>query len=142
MPFIQNISFADVMCGDHPTDDNTMMINIVDPCMAFPESKHSFVEIHRFEFLDIEEDDFSISEEFRVTDSQAAELVRLLQHALTNDMNVVVSCVAGVCRSGAVCEVGVMLGFVDTNRFRIPNLLVKSKMMNVLGWNYNEDDRK
>jgi hypothetical protein len=55
-------------------------------------------------------------------------------------MNVIVHCVAGVCRSGAVCEVGVMLGFDDTEAFRSPNLLVKHRMMRCLGWTYDADE--
>jgi hypothetical protein len=56
-------------------------------------------------------------------------------------MNVVVHCHAGVCRSGAVCEIGVMLGFVDTEVFRAPNLLVKHRMMKALGWDYDSKER-
>jgi len=78
--------------------------------------------------------------EFAITDAQAAELVRLLQHAWENRMNVVVHCHAGVCRSGAVAEVGVMMGFADCERFRIPNLLVKHKMMKLLGWTYDSEE--
>jgi hypothetical protein len=55
-------------------------------------------------------------------------------------MNVVVHCHAGVCRSGAVCEIGVMLGFNDTEAFRSPNLLVKHRMMRALGWLYDEQE--
>ena len=76
----------------------------------------------------------------RCSHEQAAELVRLLQHASANRMNVIVHCVAGVCRSGAVCEVGVMLGFDDTEAFRSPNLLVKHRMMKALGWTYDENE--
>jgi len=64
-----------------------------------------------------------------------------LQHAKDNRMNVVVHCFAGICRSGAVCEVGVMMGFEDTGRFRSPNLLVKHRMMRALGWTYDEDEK-
>ena len=56
-------------------------------------------------------------------------------------MNVVVHCYAGICRSGAVCEVGVMMGFNDTERFRSPNLLVKHRMMKALGWTYDENEK-
>ena len=55
-------------------------------------------------------------------------------------MHVVVHCHAGVCRSGAVVEVGVMMGFDDTEVFRSPNLLVKHKMMRALGWTYDENE--
>jgi predicted protein tyrosine phosphatase len=40
-----------------------------------------------------------------------------------------VHCVAGLCRSGAVTEVGVMMGFEDTHRYRNPNVFVKKMLM-------------
>ena len=136
-PWIQNVALSDVRKGFHiDAGFNSMLIQIVDPAMVFPKPKYRFREVHQFEFLDLEDtDDFA--DEFKITDEQAERLVRLLQHALENKMNVVVHCVAGVCRSGAVCEVGVMMGFRDTEVYRSPNLLVKRKMMKVLGWTYD-----
>lgn len=140
MPWIQNIALVDVSRGHHVrVEENSMLIQIVDPGMEFPKPLHQFKEIHQFEFLDLERNDKD-GEEFKVTDEQAAKLVQLLQHALDKRMDVVVHCVAGVCRSGAVCEVGVMMGFRDTEVFRSPNLLVKHKMMKCLGWTYDEDE--
>ena len=78
--------------------------------------------------------------EFAITQTQANELVRLLQHALDRRMDVVVHCHAGICRSGAVAEVGVMMGFNDAEAFRSPNLLVKHKMMKCLGWTYDSEE--
>lgn len=49
-------------------------------------------------------------------------------------MNVIVHCHMGICRSGAVAAVGVMMGFNDVGSHRIPNLLVKHRMMAALGW--------
>ena len=140
MPWIQNVSLGDIPQGKHiRVGENSMLIQIVDPAMEFPTPLYKFKEVHQFEFLDLEKDD-KFGEEFKVTDEQAAKLVQLLQHALDNRMDVVVHCVAGVCRSGAVCEVGVMMGFDDTEVFRSPNLLVKHKMMKVLGWTYDENE--
>jgi predicted protein tyrosine phosphatase len=149
MPWIQNIALVDVSKGHHiRVGENSMLIQIVDPAMEFPVPKHQFKEVHKFEFLDIEEDGLTNNgngswtdmSEFAITDDQAAELVQLLQHALANRMDVVVHCHAGVCRSGAVAEVGVMMGFDDAESFRSPNLLVKHKMMKVLGWTYDENE--
>ena len=149
MPWIQNIALADVAKKHHvAVGENSMLIQIVDPAMEFPKPLHNFKEVHQFEFLDIEEDGMTNlgdgkmvdMSEFAITDAQAQELVRLLQHALENRMDVVVHCHAGVCRSGAVAEVGVMMGFDDAEAFRSPNLLVKHKMMRVLGWTYDEDE--
>lgn len=139
-PWIQNVALIDVKRGHHiAAGENSMLIQIVDPAMEFPTPLHQFKEVHQFEFLDIEESDH-FADEFKISDQQAVELVRLLQHAMDNRMNVVVHCVAGVCRSGAVCEVGVMMGFRDTEVFRSPNLLVKHKMMKALGWTYDENE--
>jgi hypothetical protein len=141
MPWIQNIGLGDVKKGFHiDPGPNAMLIQIVDPDMEIPTPKYSFKEIHQFKFLDIEAKDECLDEAMRCSQEQANELVRLLQHALENRMNVVVHCHAGVCRSGAVCEIGVMLGFDDTEAFRSPNLLVKHRMMQALGWLYDEQE--
>ena len=149
MPWIQNVALSDIKRGHHILPgENAMLIQIVDPAMEFPEPAYKFKEVHQFEFLDIEEDGmtnmgdgkWTDMSEFAVTQAQADRLVELLQHAQANRMNVIVHCVAGVCRSGAVCEVGVMMGFDDTEVFRSPNLLVKHKMMKKLGWTYDENE--
>jgi len=140
MPWIENVSLGDIPKGKHiRVGDNSMLIQIVDPGMEFPTPIYNFGETHQFEFLDLEKDD-DFPDELKISDAQAEHLVALLQHALDKRMDVVVHCVAGVCRSGAVCELGVMLGFEDTQAFRSPNLLVKHKMMRVLGWTYDENE--
>jgi predicted protein tyrosine phosphatase len=141
MPWIQNVALSDIKRGVHINPgENAMLIQIVDPPGDFPTPKYTFKEVHQFQFLDIEEKDFALDEAMRCSHEQAAELVRLLQHAMANRMNVIVHCHAGVCRSGAVCEVGVMMGFDDTEVFRSPNLLVKHRMMRHLGWTYDENE--
>ena len=141
MPWIENVGLSDIPKGrHHAAGENSMLIQIVDPAMEFPVPIHKFKETYQFEFLDVEEKDKVFEEEMRCSHEQAAELVRLLQHALEKRMNVVVHCVAGVCRSGAVCEVGVMMGFEDTEVFRSPNLCVKHRMMKYLGWTYDENE--
>ena len=142
MPWIENVAADDIPKRfHHEAGENSMLISIVDPASWRPVPAHKFKEIHNFEFLDVERDDVVLDEAMRCSQEQADELVRLLQHALDNRMNVVVHCFAGICRSGAVCEVGVMLGFEDTGRFRSPNLLVKHRMMRALGWTYDHDEK-
>jgi predicted protein tyrosine phosphatase len=141
MPWIQNVSLKNIKNGYHINPGvNAMLIQILDPGIEFPISLYEFKEVHQFEFLDIEEKDFALEESMRCSHEQALKIVRLLQHALYNHMNVIVHCHAGVCRSGAVCEIGVMLGFDDTEVFRSPNLLVKHRMMNALGWAYDSKE--
>ena len=141
MPWIQNTSMSDVKRGTHRNPGpNAMLIQICDPPGDFPEPHFTFQEVHQFQFLDVERDTEVLDEAMRCSQAQADELVRLLQHAQANDMNVVVHCHAGVCRSGAVCEVGVMIGFQDTYVFRSPTLLVKHGMMRNLGMLYDEQE--
>ncbi len=142
MPWIENVAAADVpMRFHHEAGKNSMLIQIMDPCPTWwPTPAHNFKETHRFEFLDAEDkDDFP--DETKISDEQAAEIVGLLQHALANNMNVVVHCMAGLCRSGAVAEVGVMMGFADAERTRIPNIRVKHRLMKQLGWAYDKNER-
>ena len=141
MPWIQNVALSDVKKGQHiRVGENSMLIQIVDPDMEHPEPAYQFKETHKFRFLDLEQPDECIDAAWKISDAQAGELVDLLQHALDRRMDVVVHCVAGICRSGAVAEVGVMMGFDDAEAFRSPNLLVKHKMMRKLGWTYDADE--
>lgn len=141
MPWIENVSLSDIPKGrHHDAGVNSMLIQIVDPDMEFPTPMHQFKETHQFKFLDVEVSDQVLDEAMRCSQQQADKLVQLLQHAWENRMNVVVHCHAGICRSGAVCEIGVMLGFTDCEGFRSPNLLIKHRMMRTLGWLYDEQE--
>ena len=141
MPLIENVSMEDVRKGTH-TDmgENAMLIQITDPAYYPPIPKQDFRIITQFEFLDAEDEDiekYGYDEGFLISDEQAEELIEFLDWALEKDMNVIVHCHAGVCRSGAVVEVASMMGFTPTDRFRQPNLRVKNKLMKVLGWTYD-----
>lgn len=114
--------------------DETILIQIVDPEMSFPEPRDEFKEIYQFKFYDIDREIYGRES---ITDKQAEELVDILKHALERNINVIVHCVAGVCRSGAVTEVGVIMGFDEFSEpNRIPNVLVKNKMLKCLGLTY------
>jgi predicted protein tyrosine phosphatase len=121
---------------------NAMLIQIMDPCEEFPTPLpiYEFKEIHQFEFLDAEDKD-GFPDEIKISDEQAQELVQLLEHALEKQMNVVVHCHAGICRSGAVVEVATMMGFTASERYRQPNLRVKHRMMKALGLTYDSTEK-
>lgn len=134
MPFIQNIALRDIMRGDHrDVEGNGILIQILDPDWEdFPVSPVEYKEIHQFRFLDVEED-FPVNDEsMRVSDEQAEQIAAVLKRAYESGTNVIVHCHAGVCRSGAVTEVGVRLGFEDTGRFRVPNRAVLKKLIKYL----------
>ena len=134
-PWIENISLDDVRKGNHyDAGENSMLIQIVDPGVEFPEPKYEFRKVHQFFFLDVDDTDhdkfyFAAA----ITNEDAKGIAAALQEAWDNHMNVVTHCHMGVCRSGAVAEVGVMMGFADTEKYRIPNLMVKRKLTEQLG---------
>ena len=142
MPWIENCAAADIPLGlHHDAGPNSMLIQIMDPDTTWwPTPKHDFAEVHRLKFLDIEEDGLTNNgdgswtdmSKLAITQEQADEIVRLLQHALHKRMNVVVHCFAGVCRSGAVAQFGAELGFNDVENYRSPNTLVLDKLHRAL----------
>lgn len=147
--WIQNVSKHDIIMGNHrKPGDNTMLIQIMDPGEGFPNPKCKFSECHQFEFLDVEGYGYTnfgdgeltnVSDQL-ITDAQAKDIAELLLKAKKRDMNIVVHCYAGIFRSGAVAEVGVMLGFDDTHAFRSPNRLVKHKLLQSLSMKYDPQE--
>ena len=137
--WIENVSMSDIHLGHHSDlGVNTMLIRIQDPATEFKPTKYDFKEVYCFEFLDAEDED-GFPDECKISDQQAKELAHLLVSALDRNMNVIIHCHAGICRSGAVTEVGTMIGFTATERFRQPNLRVKHKMMRELGLTYDSN---
>lgn len=134
--WIENCSMADIRLGHHyDAGSNSMLIQITDPGVAPPIPKRDFSLIHEFQFLDAEDED-GFPDELKFSTEQANQIAQLLLYAKDNHMNVVVHCHMGICRSGAVVEVAEIMGFTPTDRFRQPNLRVKSRLMTALGWGY------
>lgn len=148
MPKIENVAAIDIQNGNHVNyGENCILIQIADSYVNdittgnfhkpfIPEPIKGFRATHLFQFLDIEEDS-ALHEEYGIQNDDAKNIVKILQHAIDMNYNVVVHCFAGICRSGAVVEVAEMMGFEKCNNFRLPNTLVKKKLMKVLGWTYD-----
>jgi predicted protein tyrosine phosphatase len=131
--FIENISFLDIGTGRHttPRPDKSLLIQIVNPAMEFPTPAKTFSRIEQFAFYDVEDND-PLFEEWGFTQADAARMATLLKEAYEGDMDVIVHCVAGICRSGAVVEVATMIGFPDSLFYRNPNATVKTMLMRAL----------
>ena len=130
-PWIENIGLKEIRDGyHHDAGFNSMLIQIVDPATEFPTPKHAFRETHQYSFLDVDESDI-LNDIFdaAITDEDARNIAVNLLHAISSGMNVVVHCHMGVSRSGAVAEVGTILGFRDVGNWRAPNPLVKKKLL-------------
>ncbi len=136
-PFIENISWSDTQDGIHSdAGPNSMLIQIWENEWKPPVPKYPFKETHKFNFLDNEPGDLIPGDieahKQLMTREQADEIISLLNKALDNNTNVIVHCVAGICRSGAIAEVGVMMGFADTGKWRQPNVWVKKLLLDAL----------
>lgn len=137
--WIENIAAMDIPnAWHHNAGPNSMLIQISESG-HFPKALYPFKEIHQFLFSDVVEGDDNW-EELGIQESQAKEIAALLVKAKENRTNVVVNCHAGICRSGAVVEVGVMMGFDDTGKHRQPNLLVKHRLLKELGMAYDPNE--
>ena len=135
--WIQNVSFDDIKKGNHRVSNNMMLIQIVDIDCKYPRALMDFDITRGYKFLDLEEKDtFTCTWDPKITRDQANGIMYDLLLAKARNMDVVVHCHMGVCRSGAVAEVGVMLGFEDAKNWRQPNLLVKKRLLDILGWCY------
>jgi protein-tyrosine phosphatase len=134
MPNIENCSWADFRTGNHRLDPiNAVAIQITDPGDTPPEpAEDVFASRHSFQFLDAEEPTRFFPEEKLISNEQAEEIANILLSALENNQNILVHCVVGQCRSGAVVEVAEMIGFDECVRYRLPNVRVKSKLMQAL----------
>ncbi len=134
MPKIYNCDLEDINTGKCIiSGNNTVLISINNPCSAYEvRPEQSFKSVHRFEFLDIEDSEH----DFAITDYQAKDIAQILQTCYDTGINVVCHCFLGINRSGAVTEVGEMLGFEYIGTYKQPNVLVKKKLMKQFGWNY------
>lgn len=136
---------AAVTHGKFPkwANENTVLVQIQDTDNDRPEvrpfanvkNRARFLKVHQFRFNDVsDENSPHWDEQDWITDAQAKELAKVVQDCFDAGQNLIVHCHAGLCRSGAVTEVAVMLGFEDVdNNERIPNTLVKSKLRRELG---------
>lgn len=125
-PYIRHI--PKMVAIAHGIPDNCDYIQIVDYDMeSYPVLGHDRKLV--VNFFDTESGDGVITSE------QAMEIVLFLLDSFNRGKSVVVSCIAGVCRSGAVAQVGEIIGFdYDSKKQRIiaPNLMVKNKLREML----------
>lgn len=130
--FIDNASREDIVHGMH--------MDSYGPCMLiqirgynepdFPTPLKHFTEVHKFVFDDTED----ITDLESITPTQAKAIASLLMKAKQKGYNIVVHCYAGLCRSGAVVEAAMSIGFKpNPERTRLPNVLVKRMVMTSLG---------
>lgn len=127
MPFIENVSRDDIIHGWHTNaGPNSMVIQISDITKPHPEPNNEFRYSLQCQFEDIDIDDPELGS---INDFHAHQIAHALRYAYSKGANVVVHCHHGLCRSGAVVEAGMWIGFKSTGRNRLPNVLVARKVI-------------
>lgn len=137
MPWIANIS-REKLKQDQKiwSQMDCVLIQISDPGYPFLEVDEEFKAIYQYEFLDLEKNDPDPFDN-KISKDQIENISFHLENCLQKGLNVLVQCTAGACRSGAVVEVGILLGFKDRGLYRTPNLDVKHKLCAQLGLNFD-----
>lgn len=134
MPTITNISAFDV--SQIIPKENTVLVRIGDYINPyFPPIHGGFHSVHTFCF-----DDTLTDGAVSISEQHAKDIAGILKDCLTNNRDILVHCFAGICRSGAVVECGVVLGFEDGGAHRQPNVLVKHKIFKALGFEMYENE--
>lgn len=142
IPFIENVSFHGMQTGMHyDPGPYGIWISITDPAMTPAKPAFKFSEWHEFHFLDIDKTsaDWDEMKEFAITKKDAEAIASILKRAFKHGNNVIVSCVAGMCRSGAVAQVAIDYGFRDTGVIRAPNVMVEKAIRKELDFNQTWD---
>lgn len=129
MPWIQHYSRQDVKEGLHYWDDHTALIQIKDYIQEHVTPALKFVTTLRLEFEDVEQD----PDEVGIRPEHATEIIEFLRMCLYHNLNVVVHCHAGICRSSAVAIVAQKLGFDLEDKVRLPNKLVMHRLFVAAG---------
>jgi predicted protein tyrosine phosphatase len=135
MPWVENRSAEDISRGNYKDPGrDTILIQIASPDGHFPLPAKPFQLVYRLRFSDIEDSHPDVGWA-GINDEQADYIANILKYAKAHNLNVVVHCYAGLCRSGAVCEAAVRMGFKDPHLIRFPNRRVLRKVMCCLGLN-------
>jgi predicted protein tyrosine phosphatase len=121
MSHIQHLSLANYRSGCFLPAD--IAIRICDDESMFGED-YPNMKTHRFIFADVNEGDAQA-----ISHEQAWQMLAVLQNAKENNQHVLVHCVAGISRSGAVAQFAIdYLGFDDgvskvshRAQWRLPN---------------------
>lgn len=142
MPRIQNVSRYDIEQCRHiaPGKFGAVLIQISDPDVLHPTPVQYFDKVYQFKFLDIEDHQDCIVDQWRPSQFDAEEIAYILREALQSGMDVVVHCHMGVCRSGAVTAAGEAIGFEPVKPATNPNASLKRKLLLALGVGFNPDE--
>jgi predicted protein tyrosine phosphatase len=137
MSRIANVSLFNFMLGRFNSilvPEQTIAIRILETDSTFPENQCTgrYKETHFFNFDDVDEVRTDhMGTHHPISAKDAAKIYDILVRASEMNIDVIVHCAAGICRSGAVAQFAIdYLGFVPAFHTQMrPNLAVKRAMI-------------
>lgn len=129
--WIENRSLDAVRRGIHrQPNENDILIQITSPDTPFPDPAFPFKEVHRFHWDDVNGLGHEDGKNTMITQEEADHIIAILDKAFKEEKNVIVHCHAGISRSGAVVDIGVIMGFACTpNIWRHPNIEIRRELL-------------
>lgn len=122
MPTVEHVDMHDVARGRHATlPEGAALIQVVDPDMDWPTPMAQFRYILRLKFLDIDPQADDTPDTWAMSESQARAVDAFLAEALREGRNVLVHCVHGSSRSGAIAAHAQSQGFECLRPLTEPN---------------------
>lgn len=134
MLYVQNVSFDDVKKLKYNNDcSNTLLISITDNDMQYPvDLGKGFWSAVYYQFLDVDGPQYKQG----ISEAQAKGIIEWLKFAQRHNKDILVHCMMGVNRSGAVREVAEILGFKVIGQKQGYNAYVKTKLIQAAGLGY------
>ena len=138
--YIANVSLEKIEADSFETLKNKILISITDVgYSAKIKNDSEWAAIYRFQFEDVEEEEiYSIYKKEDIlpdwaqiiSEIQAEEIAKILSFSMGKN-NIIVHCSAGVSRSGAITEAGLLLGFklYEFSNLRTINKTVYNKII-------------
>lgn len=121
IPWIRNVSKKEL----NTIDSGDILIQIENPGEQFAVASRLYSQIIQLQFFGGKNNP---KKDLDITDYQAKIIADILKLSLAEKKNVVVQCVSGLARSGAVAQVGIDMGFLDVGSERNPSKLVYDKI--------------
>lgn len=133
MPKILNVPKGLISIGRFPDFENYILISIDEQFKfpVIPKDKIQPISYQRFTFGDLEESSDSDDCSCLLFDLEDRDrILEIYRNCLENNIDLLVHCTAGISRSGAIIEVGLLLGFeLEHPTHRIPNAYIKSSLL-------------
>lgn len=140
MPTIANYMRKMIEEWELPNSQDSILISIIDMGTLPVKPKSQFKHIYTFQFDDVDEQIEGLQP---ISNYQAKRIAEIIKQCKDDNVDIFVHCTAGVSRSGAVVEAGLLYGFELPKWHtygRIPNRTVYNNIRRELGITFSFEE--